>query len=52
MILLASAIAACSSVPHNVDDNSAAKGSAEQQNRTFEATGVPQQLPHDTLRGF
>ncbi|MBU2040228.1 MAG: hypothetical protein KKH95_13880 [Gammaproteobacteria bacterium] len=52
IILLTLTMAACSSAPHKVDDDSAAKGSAEQQNRTFEAIGVPQQLPHDTLRGF
>ena len=51
-ILLIAGVAGCSATPHKVDDDSAAKGSAEQQNRTFEAIGVPQQMPHDTLRGF
>jgi starvation-inducible outer membrane lipoprotein len=51
-ILLIAGLSGCSATPHNVDDDSAAKQSAERQNRDFEATGVPQQLPRDTLRDF
>ncbi|MCT7360327.1 hypothetical protein [Thalassolituus pacificus] len=51
-ILLIAGLSGCSATPHNVDDDSAAKQSAERQNRDFEAIGVPQQLPRDTLRDF
>jgi len=43
-ILLIAGLSGCSATPHNVD--------AERQNRDFEAIGVPQQLPRDTLRDF